>query len=497
MIAGHVFARAPAKDETEKEVRGESRMEKANTPLTENKMGTMPIGKLVVSMSAPMMASMLFQALYNIVDSIFVSRMGSNALNALSLAFPFQMLMMAFSLGTSIGMNALISRYLGQKEQEKADRAAGTGIVLSMLCGCLFCVIGLTLAEPFFRFQTDNEEIIEYGKQYIMICGGLCFGQFAQMCAEKLLQSTGRTKLSMVSQLCGAGCNIIMDPILIFGYLGFPAMGVAGAAIATVAGQFLAAAVGFILHIRKNPELNFRKKYLRVDMRMTAEIYKIGFPSLIMQCVGSVMNFLLNKIFLGFTEAATAVFGAYFKIQSFIFMPIFGMNSAMVPIIAYNYGACKPHRVKETTRLCILIAIGIMAVGTAVFEIIPDALLGFFKPAEDAVQQGGVTFEEMLEVGRVAFRTIAIHFPFAGFCIVASSVCQAMGKPHYSLVTSLCRQLVVLLPAAWLLSLTGNLDAVWWAFPLAEVVCAVLSVFYLKNTLKQNGAVPEPAYREN
>ena len=472
-------------------------MEKANTPLTENKMGTMPIGKLVISMSAPMMASMLFQALYNIVDSIFVSKMGMEALEALSLAFPFQMLMMAFSLGTSIGMNALISRYLGQKEQEKADRAACTGLMLSLLCSCLFCVLSLLFAEPFFRFQEkENELVITYGKQYIMVCGGLCFGQFAQMCIEKLLQSTGRTKLSMVSQLCGAGCNIILDPLLIFGYHGFPKMGVAGAAIATVAGQFLAAIVGFILHIRKNSELNFKAKYLRVDMRMTKEIYKIGFPSLIMQCVGSVMNFLLNNILRGFTAAAVTVFGIYFKIQSFIFMPIFGMNSAMVPIIAYNFGACKPRRVKDTTRLCILIAIGIMAVGTAVFELLPDVLLRLFKPGKDALQQSGTTFEEILEVGRVAFRTIAIHFPFAGFCIVASSVCQAMGKPHYSLITSLCRQLVVLLPAAWLLSLTGNLDAVWWAFPLAEIVCAVLSVFYLKNTLKQNGAAPEPAYKE-
>ncbi|MBO2517345.1 MAG: MATE family efflux transporter [Clostridiales bacterium] len=419
--------------------------------------------------------------------------MGPDALNALSLAFPFQMLMMAFSLGTSIGMNALISRYLGQKEQERADRAAGTGIALSLICACFFCVIGLVFAEPFFRFQTDNEAIIGYGKQYIMICGGLCFGQFAQMCVEKLLQSTGRTKLSMVAQLCGAGCNIIMDPILIFGYLGFPTMGVAGAAIATVAGQILAAVVGFILHIRRNPELNFKLKYVRPDKRLTIEIYKIGFPSLIMQCVGSVMNFLLNKILLGFTEAATAVFGAYFKIQSFVFMPIFGMNSAMVPIVSYNYGACKPGRVKETTKLCILIATGIMLLGVALFEFLPDVLLSLFKPAEGAVGENGVTFGQMLEVGRVAFRIIAIHFPFAGFCIVAGSVCQAMGKPQYSLITSLCRQLVVLLPAAWLLSLTGNLSAVWWAFPMAEVACAVLNVFYLRNTLKQSGAMMDPS----
>lgn len=458
----------------------------------ENKMGIMPIGKLVITMSAPMMASMLFQAMYNIVDSIFVSRLGPDALNALSLAFPFQMLMMAFALGTGIGMNALISRYLGQKNQSGADQAAGTGILLSLICSCLFSLLGFTLSEPFFRFQTDNEAIIQYGRQYVMICAGCCFGLFGQMCAEKLLQSTGRTKLSMVSQLCGAGCNIILDPLLIFGYHGFPQMGVAGAAAATVIGQILATVVGFTLHIRRNKEISFSFRRIRIEKKFVLEIYRIGFPSLIMQCVGSVMNFLLNRILLGFTEAATAVFGAYFKIQSFIFMPVFGMNSAMIPIISYNYGAHKLKRVRDTTRICIMIAIAIMLVGLSVFEIFPDLLLGFFRPAEGVIGENGITFDDMLRVGRIAFRIIALHFPLAGFCIVSGSVCQAMGRPSYSLITSLCRQVVVLLPAAWLLSLTGDVNYVWWAFPMAEFACSILNIYYLRATFSLARSCGQP-----
>lgn len=449
----------------------------------ENPMGTMPIGKLVFTMSAPMMASMLFQALYNIVDSIFVSKIGPDALNAVSLAFPFQMLMMAFALGTGIGMNALISRYLGQKNQQAADRAANIGLTLTVILSAIFCIIGVCFAEPFFRFQTANENIIYHGTRYVTVCTALCIGLFGQMVVEKLLQSTGRTKLSMISQLCGAACNIILDPLLIFGYLGLPRLEVMGAAIATVSGQILALTVGLILNLKCNKELHFSPRLMKLELKTVKEIYKIGFPSIIMQCVGSLMNFLLNKILIGFTEAATAVFGIYFKIQSFVFMPVFGMNGSMVPIVSYNYGARKPDRVRKTTRLCIMIALCIMAVGTLIFELLPDVLLSLFAPSEDAIAQSGITFDQILETGRTAFRIIAVHFPFAGFCIVAGSVCQALSRPFYSLISSLCRQVVVLLPAAWLLSLTGNLSAIWWAFPMAEVACAVLNVIFIKKTL--------------
>ena len=445
--------------------------------IQENKMGTVPVGKLVVRMSAPMMASMLFQALYNIVDSIFVSRLtdSQSALNAVSLAFPFQMLMMALALGLGIGMNALASRSLGERDPGRAEQAAGTGIFLFICSAVLFCVLGLTLAEPFYRFQTQNETIVGYGRQYVTVCGGLCFGLFAQLCAERLLQATGRTNLSMVSQICGAATNIIMDPILIFGLLGFPRMEVMGAAVATVAGQFVAGTVGFILCVKKNPEIRIDAKKIRFRAPVAKEIFRIGVPSIVMQCVGSVMNFALNNILIAFTEAATAVFGVYFKIQSFIFMPVFGMNSAMVPIISYNYGAGKPKRVRDTTRICIYIAVAIMLIGLIIFEAVPELLLGLFSPSE-----------EMLKVGRVAFRIIAIHFPIAGFCIVAGSVFQALNKPAYSLITSLCRQVVVLLPVAWLLSLTGNLDAVWWAFPIAEAVSCIINIFCLRDTLAKN-----------
>lgn len=440
----------------------------------ENKMGTVPVGKLILQMAAPMMASMLFQALYNIVDSVFVARLSQDAMNAVSLAFPFQNLIMAFSLGTGVGMNALLSKSLGEKDPVSANQAANTGIFLFICNALLFAVLGLTCAGPFYRFQTANEVIVHYGTQYITVCGGWCLGLFAQVCAERLLQSTGRTDLSMISQITGAVLNMILDPILIFGLLGMPRLEVLGAAVATVIGQTVAAIVGFTLNIRKNHEIHLEIRKIRFNRHVAAKIYQIGLPSIVMQCVGAFMNFFLNNILIAFTEAATAVFGAYYKIQSFIFMPVFGLNNAMVPILSYNYGARKPDRVRKTVEICILVAMGIMTAGTVLFELMPDTLLGLFSPSE-----------EMLQVGRVALRIIGIHFPVAGFCIVAGSVCQALGKPVYSLISSICRQLLVLMPAAWLLSLTGVLDNVWWAFPIAEVISAFCNILFIRRTLKQ------------
>ena len=439
--------------------------------IRENKMGTMPIGRLLANMAAPMMVSMLFQALYNIVDSVFVARLSQDAMNAVSLAFPLQTLCIAFSVGTGVGMNALLSRSLGEKNQEAANRAAGTGLFLTLCTAAFFAVLGLTLALPFFLFQTDNAQIVSYGRDYVMICVGGSIGLFLQVYGERLLQSTGRTSLSMISQIAGAACNIVLDPIMIFGLLGFPRLEVAGAALATIIGQLVGAGLGLYLNWKKNPEVQLHRRDIRAHRATVAEIYAVGIPSIIMQSIGSVMTFGMNKILISFTEAATAVFGAYFKLQSFIFMPCFGLNNAMVPIVSYNYGARKSDRVKKTVRLTTLTAIGIMCIGCALFELIPDTLLGLFSPTD-----------EMLAIGKTALRTIGIHFPFAGFCIIAGSACQALGRPIYALINSVCRQIVVLLPAAYLLSLTGRLELVWLAFPIAEIASVILNATFLKLT---------------
>ena len=438
----------------------------------ENKMGVLPVGKLLTTMAVPMMISMLFQAFYNIVDSIFVARLSQDAMNAVSLAFPLQMLVISVAGGTGVGMNALLSRALGQKRQDLADRAANTGIFLS-LCSCVvFALIGVFLGRPFFELQTQNQAIVDYGSAYIGICLGLSVACFSQFCLERLLQSTGRTGLAMTTQIIGALTNIALDPILIFGLLGAPRMEVAGAAVATVSGQALAAVLALILNIKCNPDVHIRLKEIRPDKQMIRDIYKIGVPSIIMQSIGSVMTFTMNRILISFTEAATAVFGAYFKLQSFIFMPVFGLNNGMVPIVSYNFGAARPERVKKTIKLTITIAVCIMTAGLILFETIPGALLGLFSPSE-----------EMMSIGVAALRIIGIHFPVAGFCIIAGSVFQAIGNPVYSLICSVCRQLVVLLPAAWLLAQTGNLTLVWFAFPIAEVMSLIMSLIFLRKTM--------------
>jgi len=445
--------------------------------LQENKMGVMPVGRLLASMAVPMMISMLVQAVYNVVDSIFVSRISENALNAVSLAFPLQHLMIAFGAGTALGMNTLVSRSLGAKNQDLANRAAGTGIFLFAVTYILFALIGFFGARAFYLAQTDVVEIVEYGVDYTSICLGFSFGIFVQFCFEKLLQSTGRATISMITQLIGAVTNIILDPILIFGYFGLPAMGVKGAAIATVAGQILAAVVAMIANFKINKELQISIKNIRWNTEIAREIYRVGLPSTIMQSIGSVMTFGMNKILIAFTTTATAVFGAYFKLQSFVFMPIFGLNSGMVPIISYNYGAGKPDRIKRTIFLSLSTAVSIMIVGLLIFELMPAALLSLFDASD-----------YMLSIGVPALRIIGTTFLFAGFCIISGSVCQAIGNPMHSLITSVCRQLVVLLPSAWLLAKTGRLELVWLAFPIAEIVCAILSAIFLRKTLKSASA---------
>lgn len=440
----------------------------------ENKMGVQPVGRLLAGMAIPMMISMLVQALYNVVDSVFVSRISENAFNAVGLAFPLQNLMIAVGAGTAVGINALLSRSLGEKKQDMADRAAGTGIFLSLCSAVVFALIGIFLSRPFFMAQAKTvPEIVEMGTAYTRICLGLSVGLFCQFCFERLLQSTGRTMLSMVTQLIGAVINIILDPVFIFGLCGMPKMGVTGAAVATVLGQFVGALLAILLNLKYNPDIRIRLRLIRWDKPVVREIYRVGVPSIVMQSIGSVMTFGMNKILFVFTPTATAVFGAYFKIQSFIFMPVFGLNNGMLPIISYNYGAARMDRVKRTVRLTICTAVCIMTVGFAVFQLAPATLLTLFDASA-----------EMTAIGVPALRIISISFLLAGFCIIAGSVCQAIGNPLYSMMVSICRQLVVLLPAAWLLAQSGRLELVWWSFPIAEIASFTLSAIFLRRTMR-------------
>lgn len=440
----------------------------------ENKMGTMPVGKLLASMSTPMMVSMLVQAVYNIVDSVFVARISENALNAVSLAFPLQQLMVAICAGTAVGMNALLSRALGAKEFDRANKITNTGIFLFVCSYLVFFLLGATFSRPFFLAQTNIQEIVDYGTSYASICLCGSIGIAAQFCFEKMLQATGRTFCTMITHLCGAITNIILDPILIFGLLGAPKLGVAGAAIATIAGQIVAGFLAIIFNLKFNKDVHISLKLIRFNKEIVKDIYKIALPSIVMQSIGSVMTFTMNKILISFDITATAVFGAYFKLQSFIFMPIFGLNNGMVPIISYNYGAKDFKRVKKTIVYTIITAMTIMSIGTLSFELLPGVLLSLFSPSA-----------KMLQMGTIALRIIGTHLILAGFNIIAGSVCQAIGNPMYSLITSVCRQLGALLPVAFLLSLTGRLELVWLAFPIAEIVALILSIYYLKRTLKK------------
>lgn len=447
--------------------------------LSQNKMGTMPIRKLLISMSLPMMASMLVQALYNIVDSIFVARVSEAALTAVSISFPIQNLMIAFGVGIGVGVNALLSKSLGEGDQPRAQRIALQGIFIEVICCVIFILVGIFAMDLFFRGQTADAEIIALGKDYLSICCIFSVGLFAQLIFERLLQATGRTVLSMISQCAGALINIIFDPILIFGvsWLGIPAMGVTGAAIATVFGQIVGGIVAIVLNVRRNRELAFRFRGFRPDGKLCGSILFIGIPSAIMGAIGSFMTYGVNKILFAFEEVgktAAAVFGVYFKLQSFVFMPVFGLNNGMVPIVSYNYGAKRPDRITQTIRLSAIYAVAIMAAGVAVVQLIPDKLLLLFDASE-----------QMLTIGVPALRIISTCFVFAGFSIVCSSVFQALGNSIFSMIMSITRQLAVLLPAAYILAHAFGLHAVWYAFPIAEFVSLALSIIMLSHTYKK------------
>ena len=449
----------------------------APAEVRENIMGTMEINPLLLKLSIPMMISMLVQALYNVVDSVFVSHVSESALTAVSLAFSLQNVMIAVGVGTGVGVNALLSKSLGEKNQGRANATAENGIFLSLCSFVVFFVIGLTCMKPYFYAQTSDAVIAQQGIRYLSVCCIFSLGIFTQTMGEKLLAATGRTYLSMISQLVGAVVNIILDPIFIFGYCGEALSGTTGAAVATVIGQFCGAGMTLYFNTRKNPDIQISFKGFRPSAKAIGRIYTVGLPSIAMQCVGSLMTFGMNLILMAFSATAVAVFGVYFKLQSFVFMPIFGLNNGMVPIISYNFGAARPERVWKTVRLTIFTAVAIMFLGFLAFQTAPATLLSLFDASP-----------EMTAIGVPALRTISISFLLAGFCIISGSVCQAIGNPMYSMVVSVCRQLVVLLPAAWLLAQTGRLELVWWSFPIAEIASVTLSTIFLRRTVRSANA---------
>ena len=444
--------------------------QQSSAPIQENKMGTMPIGKLVFNMSLPMMVSMMVQALYNIVDSIFVAKLSENALTAVSLAFPLQTLLIAVGTGTGVGMNALLSKSLGEKDFKKANKTATNAAFIYAVSYIVFLILGFTVVKPFYRSQVGSAdaEIMTMGVDYLSTVMIFSFGIFTQVFFERLLTSTGRTIFSMTSQLSGAVTNIILDPILILGMFGAPKMGVTGAAVATVIGQCVAGLVAGICNHKFNYEVRFQFKGFKPDFKIIGTIYAVGIPSIIMQSIGSVMTYCMNRILIEFSSTATAVFGVYFKLQSFFFMPVFGLNNGITPIIAYNYGARQRKRMVKTIKVSLVTAFCLTFIGFVLFESIPQALLGLFNASND-----------MLKIGVPALRTIGVHYLIAWFCIIAGTVFQALGKAVFSMVVSIMRQLVVLVPAAYLLAKFGGLHMVWWSFPIAEVMSFIVSLTFL------------------
>ena len=432
--------------------------------LQENKMGVMPVGKLLVNMALPMIISMLVQAFYNIVDSVYVSQVSESAVTALSLAFPVQNMQIGFAVGVGVGVNALLSQSLGRKDQESVNWAAGQGVFLALVATAMFMLFGFFGVRPYYTMQSTVAETVEGGIAYTSICCIFTVGIFIQVLCERLLQATGRAMQTMILQGTGAIINIILDPVFIHGWWGMPKMGVAGAAVATVIGQCTGAVLGIYLNLRHNPEVQLHVKFMKPNWKVIAPILEVGIPSVVMNGIGSVMNFGMNQILQGFNEVATGVFGIYYKLQSLFFMPLFGINNATISILAFNYGARKPKRIVHTLKLATAVAVCIMLVGLAVFQLFPQALLGIFNPTE-----------EFLAIGVKALRILCLPFPVAAICIALGASFQALGKGSYSTIVSLCRQLIVLLPVAYLLSLTGDVNNVWWSFPIAEVMSALVT----------------------
>lgn len=439
---------------------------------SENKMGVMNINRLVITMALPMMASMLVQALYNIVDSIFVAKYSQDALTAVSLCFPIQSLMISLSAGTGVGINSLLSRRLGEKLFDDANKAAENGVFLGVISSLAVALLGFLVSGKFFTFFTDTPTTIEMGRQYMMICTVFSMGIFMQVVAEKLLQATGKTHLSMITQMVGAVINIILDPILIFGLFGFPRLGIAGAAIATVFGQWVAAALAFIMNAKLNHEIKMDFRRFRPNPQVIADIYRVGIPAIVMQSITSIMTIGMNRILAN--DIAISIFGIYFKINSFVFMPIFGMSNALIPIFAYNFGAKKRSRITAAMRLGMVISISLMAVGTALIIAFPDFFLGLFNADAD-----------MYALGRPAMRIFPIGFCFAGFCIIVISLLQAINAASTSMIISIVRQLAVILPCAYILKALWGYPAVWCAIPLSEIAATVLCVIFYRTICRK------------
>lgn len=442
---------------------------------TENKMGTMDVKKLLITMSLPMMMSMLVQALYNVVDSIFVAQISEGALTSVSLAFPIQNLMIGTATGLGVGINAILSKSLGQKNQDGVNKSALHGICLEIIGYLIFLFLGITFMDKFMSTQSNVKDIVDGGTTYLRIISICSFGLFTQITFERLLQSTGLTIYSMITQMTGAIINIILDPILIFGLFGAPELGIAGAAIATVIGQICSGILAIIFNLKKNHYIHIKLEGFKIEKEYVGKILFVGIPSIIMMAIGSIMTYGMNLILISFTSTAVAVFGVYFKIQSFVFMPIFGLNNGMIPIIAYNLGAKNKDRLMKTIKLSVIYAVSIMFVGFVIIQIMPAQLLRLFNASDD-----------MLKIGTNAFRIISLCFVFAGYGIILSSVFQALGNGVLSMITSIARQLVVLLPAAYLLSKTGNVHYVWFAFPISEIASMILSTIFLKYSYNKN-----------
>ena len=445
--------------------------------LKENKMGILPINKLLFNMSLPIMVSMLIQALYNIVDSIFVSKISENAFTAVSLAFPVQNLMIALGAGTGVGINALLSKSLGEKDFDRANKTARNGIFLTFINYFIFVLFGLFFTKMFFTAQSKNPEIVSYGIDYLRVITLLSIGIFGQLTFERLLQATGKTVYSMYTQGAGAIINIIFDPILIFGIGPFPKMGVTGAAVATVTGQISAMVLGLIFNVKINKEININMKGFKPDSAIIKKIYIVGVPSIIMQSITSVMTFGMNKILGVYSDTAQAVMGAYFKLQSFIFMPVFGLNNGLIPILSYNFGAKKRKRMIDTIKYGMLFATIIMVVGTLIMQLMPDTLLKAFDSSAN-----------MMAIGRVALRIISMSFIFAGIDIIITASLQSLGYSIFSMFISIARNLVVLLPTAYAiakLSHFSNVDYIWWAFFISEIFSLICALIFLKIVYKK------------
>ena len=453
----------------------------------ENKMGTMPVGKLLFQISFPIIISMMIQALYNIVDSMYVSRINEQALTAVSLVFPMQMLMLSVAIGTNVGVNALLSRALGAKQFERVRSIAQQAVFLIIICYAIMACVLFFSAPGFIGMQTKDPLIYEYGITYMQICGVLCIGVFIQVCMERLLTATGKTVYTMICQIIGAIINIIMDPILIFGYGPFPEMGIAGAAAATIFGQIVAGIIGICFNLRVNKEIQLSMKGFRPDWGLIREIYKIGIPSIVLQSIGSIMTFGMNLVLMKYLANATAaaVFGVYFKINSIFFMPVFGLNNGLVPIVAFNYGARRRKRIEDVTRIATIVSFILLLAGTVAFWAIPETLLGIFNASDN-----------MLAIGVPALRAISLSFPIAAYNIIRGSVMQSLGSAFNSMLVSLARQLFVLLPSALILAVifreNGGLPQLWYSFVIAEVVALILTFFFYRRVYSQKVApLPE------